>query len=655
MRRAAIRSTAPATRLAAVVLAGSTALTLAVPTLGATAQAAPRHHHRPTGTTITIQTGNPRGQVPIRELGVNHRFVDNGHGMWNPVSDAPNPIVIQRLKEAGVNAIRYPGGIVGNLFDWKKAIDRPDLGRAGRGCQTHGQWTPQGFGRVRGNSYGVDEHMQVTEEVGAEAVLMVPFITETPSDAADWVEYMNAPADGPGGKNPNGGVDWADLRAQNGHPRAYNVKWWEIGNEQRVNHQRYWLSKNMRKALHQYIGGHTFRVTDEMLGRICMHLNRGSVSSGRPGQVFQVLYPPAQLLNVDIIDPQGNPATDWQRVDSAAFATALPDAKVFEVNEPDGEVTFGNGVNGAVLPQGYRVRATYKSVHKGVFAFIKAMRAVDPKIKTCVTWGLKQFIKVAGNRKYNCFTVHAYTHFKSEGTNHWATRLEGHDWHMLGTAKERDFVARIKRALPRGTSLALTEFGTIFGDSKTYPEWTGSMTRATYMASMYANWLNLQIPLAAGSDMLAKKDRALLGPAPDFAMSAEALTREALKPLYSKASRRLGVTVANNPKRFPPMRGAGSYPALAVAATKARHNEVRILVVNRLPTKRVRARIGLRGFVSRRVAFLSRVNGPHFWSWNTAKVNEVHLGTDRRRIGRHGFTEVFPAHSVTVIRVPSRR
>jgi len=652
MRRAAIRSAVPATRLVAAALAGSTALTLALPwATASTAQAAV--HHRARGTTITVHAGNPNAKVPVHELGVNHRFVDNGHKMWDPDTDSPNPTVIRRLQEAGVNAIRYPGGIVGNLFDWKDAIDRPDLGRFTRGCQTHGQWTPQGFGRVRGNDYGVDEHMQVTEEVGAEAVLMVPFITETPSDAADWVEYMNTPSDGTA-SNPNGGVDWAEVRNLNGHPTPYRVKWWEIGNEQRVNHQRYWLSKNMKKALHQYIHGATIDINGEMLGRNCMQLNRGSRSSGRPGQVFQVLYPPAQNMQVQVLDRAGQVAPGWTQALDNNLASANADSDVYSVNEEEGLVTFGDGQNGAILPKGFNVRASYTSVHQGVFSYIKAMRSVDPKIKTCVTWGLKEFIRAAGRRKYNCFSVHAYTHFKSEGHNQWASRIEGHDWHMLGTAKERDFVTKLKRALPRGTSLALTEFGTIFGDTQTYPEWTGSMTRATYMASMWVNWINLGIPLAAGSDMLAKKDRALLGPAPHFAMSAEALMREAIKPLFVPGSRKLGVSLTRNPRRNGPTPQSGSYPALSVTATRAPGREARILVVNRFPTKAVRARVNLQGFVSRRVAFLSRVNGRHFWSWNTARVTQVHLRTDRRRIGRNSFTEVFPAHSVTVIRVPSR-
>lgn len=47
-------------------------------------------------------------------------------------------------------------------------------------------------------------------------------------EAADWVKYTNAPNDG---SNPRGGVDWAAVRAANGHPEPYRVKFWELGNE----------------------------------------------------------------------------------------------------------------------------------------------------------------------------------------------------------------------------------------------------------------------------------------------------------------------------------------------------------------------------------------------------------------------------------------
>jgi alpha-L-arabinofuranosidase len=401
--------------------------------------------------------------------------------------------------------------------------------------------------------------------------------------------------------------------------------------------------------MHQYMNGDTVHVQDELLGRNCRQYKRGTPSNGTPGQVFQALYPPLDSVTIDVLD--GSQATEWQRVDS--LDGALPTDRVFEVNKGEGEVTFGNGVNGAIPPRGAMVRASYQSVHKGAFAFIKAMREVDPSIKACVTWGLKEFIRAARGRRYNCFSVHAYTHFRSEGNNHWSSPVEGHDQHMLGTARERAFVADIKHALPRGVSLALTEFGTIWGDHDTYPEWSASMTRATYMASMWVGWLDMGIPLAAGSDMLAKSQRGLFGPAPDFTRSAEALTREAMRPLYAHGSRRLAAAVDNNPRRS--VGRDGAYRVLEVAATRSAHREVRLLVVNRHPWHRVRARVDLAHFASRRVAFISRVNGKSFRSWNTQNVTEVRLRTDRRRISRAGFTENFPPHSVTVIRIPSRR
>ena len=35
----------------------------------------------------------------------------------------------------------------------------------------------------------------------------------------------------PVGSNPNGGIDWAVVRATQGHPEPYGVRWFEYGNE----------------------------------------------------------------------------------------------------------------------------------------------------------------------------------------------------------------------------------------------------------------------------------------------------------------------------------------------------------------------------------------------------------------------------------------
>ena len=70
--------------------------------------------------------------------------------------------------------------------------------------------------------------MKTAEQIGAEVVMTVSYYTGDANDAADLVEYLNAPNDG---SNPNGGTDWAGRRAKNGHPAPYNVKYFEVGNE----------------------------------------------------------------------------------------------------------------------------------------------------------------------------------------------------------------------------------------------------------------------------------------------------------------------------------------------------------------------------------------------------------------------------------------
>lgn len=640
LRTSSTTSRSTVGRLLAVGVACSAVLALTAPLTVEPAEAAAPKVRK--STTIGIDGRSNRGAVRPDLLGVNHRYARNGHGMWDAVNDRPHLRAVKHLRRAGVSMVRYPGGIVGNLFDWKKAVGTE------RGCQTNGQWKSTGYSKVKGLAYGVDEHMELVDAIDGKAVLMVPFATETPADAADWVEYMNTPAGD--GHNPNGGVDWAELRKENGHSRPYGVRLWEVGNEQRVKRQRYWMSSSRDRALRQYAFGGSVARVDEPLGKNCRHPNTGVRSNGHPGQVFQLLYPPAAEGSVRV-----SVGTDPLAWTEGSLGDAGPDDRVYEVDEAAGLVTFGDGEHGEVLPAGVKVHASYTSQHRGVFSFIKAMKEVDPRIDVCVTWGLREFVRVAGRRDYDCFSAHAYTNFGSEGTHRWGSAAQGHDRHMLATRSERYFIADLKQALPAGVPIALTEFGAIWGNSKAYPEWDGSMTRATYMASMWVNWLDLGIPWALGSDMLAPTHRGMLGHAPYFTFSAEALTRQAIKPMFGAGGRRLSVKITRNPVRNPRL-GAGTYPALAVAATRGRNRDMYVLVVNRLPgsAQRVRATLNLGRFASRRVAFVSRVNGSSFRSWNVRGQTEVRLRTGRQRIGRNRFSHVFPPHSVTVLRIPSR-
>ena len=134
-------------------------------------------------------------------------YSDYGSGIWDPEYKRSVKEAINLAKEAGITILRFPGGCGAHYYDWKNAI-----------------------GKNRKHFlYGIDEFLKTCEEIGAEAVITVSDFVGTEQDAADLVEYLISPNDG---TNPNGGIDWAKERAQNGHLLPYNnVEYFEIGNE----------------------------------------------------------------------------------------------------------------------------------------------------------------------------------------------------------------------------------------------------------------------------------------------------------------------------------------------------------------------------------------------------------------------------------------
>ena len=74
---------------------------------------------------------------------------------------------------------------------------------------------------VQPNDVGTDEFLTLCQLLGVDAFISVNAGFGEARSAAQEVEYVNGSADTPMGK----------LRAANGHPAPYNVKWWGIGNE----------------------------------------------------------------------------------------------------------------------------------------------------------------------------------------------------------------------------------------------------------------------------------------------------------------------------------------------------------------------------------------------------------------------------------------
>jgi alpha-L-arabinofuranosidase len=130
------------------------------------------------------------------------------------------PDVLEQLKSSPGNVYRYPGGYVSQYGVWTNTVGdvetRPDNARSATDS-------------IKAY-FGFNEFMKLVEDVHGIPLIVVNIGTGTAQQAADWVEYANAPSDG-AITNPGGGIDWAEQRAADGHVEPYNIKYWEIGNE----------------------------------------------------------------------------------------------------------------------------------------------------------------------------------------------------------------------------------------------------------------------------------------------------------------------------------------------------------------------------------------------------------------------------------------
>ena len=107
---------------------------------------------------------------------------------------------------------RFPGGNFLSAHEWRDAIGDPDR----RPPRWDYVWSA-----LQPNDVGTDEFLYLCELLGVDAFISVNAGFGDAHSAAQLVEYVNGAADTPMGK----------LRAANGHPAPYNVKWWGIGNE----------------------------------------------------------------------------------------------------------------------------------------------------------------------------------------------------------------------------------------------------------------------------------------------------------------------------------------------------------------------------------------------------------------------------------------
>ena len=144
-------------------------------------------------------------------------------GSWNYYTDNWRDDFVECVKDLAPDMIRW-GGIFNRYYKWREGIgparERPSM--------YNYQW-----GGKETNRVGTHEILDLCKRVGAEAIFGVNFYSDgiesfkktqmgenrwgTPEEAADWVSYVNDPDN--------------NLRGKNGHPKPFNVKYWQLGNE----------------------------------------------------------------------------------------------------------------------------------------------------------------------------------------------------------------------------------------------------------------------------------------------------------------------------------------------------------------------------------------------------------------------------------------
>ena len=164
------------------------------------------------GVELDVKERDPDAQFSLSAVGPGRLWVgclslmpaDNVEGMRKDVLDT-----IRKLKPP---LIRWPGGNMVSGYHWEDGLGQRDQ-RMPRWERAWNSW--------EWNDFGTDEYMRFCRLVGTAPYICVNAGEAHADEAARWVEYCNGPADSP----------YGSLRAANGHPEPWGVKFWAIGNE----------------------------------------------------------------------------------------------------------------------------------------------------------------------------------------------------------------------------------------------------------------------------------------------------------------------------------------------------------------------------------------------------------------------------------------
>jgi alpha-N-arabinofuranosidase len=653
--------------------AGAAALALAAGLPLVTAAPATARATAPAGTTtagLTINVSQDLGRISPGLFGSNVAWNAESDFM-RPGTDQYYPKFLRQVAAVRYGSLRFPGGSLGTYYDWQNAIGPLPH-------RTPGTFFDDG---PEPSLLGPDEFGRLLRVAGADGdVIINP--NEPAAEAADFVAYMTLPAPREPVADPASPEYWAGLRARYGHPAPYHVTWWEVGNEVNTAGNAGWLvnvpgsvvsyanphcaSSNVRACL--YVFGGTTRFTDQPAGTPGDFQAAASLSTGAAGQVKYVAHPPVVPQDTTVY-VGGQP---WTRLDS--FAGQGPAATVYRLDPASGQITFGDGVHGAIPSAGSAITASYDSgPHPGFADFYRAMKAVNPAVHVCLgasAYGnIGPFLQDLGSSQpYDCVPTHPYVR---DGTSlaqgeipnslpeaDYDTQILALPGALAGqvTAIRQDIDQYAGGNASRVT-IPVTEFGQLRSSVPGFaPDFHLSLQEGILVAGELRQWVKLGLPLAEhylleGSPFGSTAPHGntnvnseIVGPGPRTIAEPTALVEQLFRPLGGQHQ------AAVQPEAVPTVSlpDGSQLPALETLASRG-GDHVSLLVINQSGGSTVPATIRVsQGEL--RLGTLTTLDAASALSYNTpGDPTAVWLHRETLPAGPGAPTLTFPAHSVSLL------
>jgi len=544
---------------------------------------------------------------------------------YKPQEDVLSDNFIGRMKEIKRGPVRWPGGNVGNSYNWKiDGLFRDTLGNI--------------------NGVNIIEIANFCDRIGAELQIHVNFGTMNARDAADLVEFCNGPVTS----------EWGQIRASLGHPAPLNVKYWEIGNELYgiAQFRNSWTAGD---AVKYYFGG-----SEERRGKVipeCPFIPqcyKGDLvqSNGSPNQRILIRFPDVAIGSDSVwVGPDPSNFVLWTRVDSLE---AVGQENCYEMDYQNSVLIFGDGIHGNIPPAGHYILCEYTTInHDGYIKFVDSMKAVDPTIKIgpCISpsseWSQDTLNSIL--QRMDFFVVHHYRGEDSTSSTDYYERMRECVKLLKRLYSIRKNINNSAGIYADSIGLALTEWNWIDfaggGTIKTNVTLANALFTADVLGNLLTSANELKLEVANFFDAIG------WGGNEYFGLIGKNYRRRPAFYAFKMFSDYFGEKLVHRDvvSDFYVV-GNDAVPFITAYTSKSQSGDtLYLIVINKHDTLNYETNIDITGFQPDPTAYVHTLNGDSVYATNEEDAKAVTIKDTVITGISDSFNYTFPAHSVTAM------